>query len=126
VSQGREAREKFLEQQSLQRRLSKEEFLQPRIHQEELDLPALGGQVIIRSLSHAERMEIRQRAKFGTPDYDDDLFTNLCIVKSLVDPELTEADADQLRQLNAVVYDQLVMAISTFNLLGGAGELKKD
>lgn len=121
-----EAEEKALEAQDLQRRLSKQEFLRPQIHEDDVPILSLGGSVRVRSLTHRTRSELRQRAKFGTPDYDDDLFTDLVIIHSIIDPQLSEADIEQMKEQNFVVYDELIQALSMFNLLGATGNLKKD
>ena len=122
---GRRDRLRALEAQGEQRRLSKDEFLQPKIHEDDLYIAGMDGTIRVRSLTHRVRQEIRQRAKFGTPEYDDDLFTVLCIVHSLVDPQLTEEDVEALRDQNFTVWDEICTQLSVFNLLGATANLKK-
>lgn len=126
MATGKEAKLRALEAEGEQRRLSKEELLQPRIVEEEQEIEALGGSIVLRSLSHKQRQEIRTKANFGKPDFNEELFTTLSIIESIVDPKLTEADIESLRELNVAVYDDLVMRVSLLNLLGKTEDLKKD
>jgi hypothetical protein len=125
VTEGREDKLKALEQQETQRRLSKEQFLKPQIHEDDVEIMSMGGTVRLRSLSHRQRQDLRNRAHFGGPEYDDDLFTVLVMVNVIVDPPLTEADVEQLREQNSVVFDEIVTQISMFNLMTASGDLKK-
>jgi hypothetical protein len=123
---GSEAREQAVEAQAEQRRLSKEQLLRPQIREEDIHLISLGGTVRVRSLSHRVRQDLRQRAKFNTPDYNDDLFTELVIIHSIVDPQLTLEEVEQFRDQNFAVWDEIITQLSMFNLLDAAGgELKK-
>jgi hypothetical protein len=121
-----EARINDISAREEQRRLSKEELLRPRVYEKDEFIEALGGTVRIRSLTHAMRSEIRQKAGFGTKDWDEDRFTSLGIIFSIVDPKLTEEDVESLRQVDAGVYDELVLRISMMNMLGHQEELGKD
>jgi len=121
-----EAKIRALQAQEEQRRLSKEELLRPRIIEEEQEIEAMGGTVLLRSLSHKQRQEIREKTNFGKPDFDEELFTTLSIIESFVDPKLTIEDVGAIRELSAGVYDDLVMRISLLNLLGRTEDLKKD
>lgn len=124
---GSEARQKALEAQAEQRRLSKADLLRPQIREEDIPLISLGGTVRVRSLSHQVRQELRQKAKFNTPEYDDDLFTELVIQHSIIDPGFTYDEIVQFREQNFVVWDEIITQLSMFNLLDAAGgELKKD
>jgi hypothetical protein len=123
---GSEAQEKAVQAQAEQRRLSKEQLLRPQIREEDVLLISLGGTVRIRSLSHRVRQDLRQQAKFGSPDYDDDLFTELVIIHSIVDPQFTLEEVEQFKDQNFVVWDEIITQLSMFNLLDAAGgELKK-
>jgi hypothetical protein len=123
---GSEAREKAVQAQAEQRRLSKEQLLRPQIREEDIHLISLGGTVRIRSLTHRTRQDLRQQAKFNTPEYDDDLFTQLVIVHSIIDPQLTMEEVEQFKEQNFVVWDEIITQLSMFNLLDAAGgELKK-
>lgn len=123
---GAEARQKALEAQAEQRRLSKEQLLQPQIREDDIPLLSLGGSIRVRSMTHRTRQELRQKAKFNTPEYDDDLFTELVIVHSIIDPEFTLEDCEQLKDQNFVVWDEIITQLTMFNLLDAAGgELKK-
>ena len=123
---GSEAQEKAVQAQAEQRRLSKEQMLRPQIREDDMPLLSLGGTVRIRSLSHRTRQELRQQAKFQTPEYDDDLFTELIIIHSIIDPQFTLAEIEQFKDQNFVVWDELITQLSMFNLLDAAGgELKK-
>jgi hypothetical protein len=123
---GSEAQQKALEAQAEQRRLSKEDLLRPQIREDDIFLISLGGTVKIRSLSHRVRQDLRQQAKFGSSEYDDDLFTALVIAHSIIDPEFTLEDIEAFKDQNFVVWDELITQLSMFNLLDAAGgELKK-
>jgi len=123
---GSEAQEKAVQAQAEQRRLSKEELLRPQIREDDMPLLSLGGTIKVRSLSHRTRQDLRQQAKFNTPEYDDDLFTELVIVHSIIDPQFTLEDIEQFKDQNFVVWDELITQLSMFNLLDAAGgELKK-
>lgn len=121
-----EAELKALSSQEDARRLSKEQVLTARIVEKPVFLQSLDGEVVLRSLSHAKRQEFRERAKFGTPEYDDDLFTDLAIVYSFVDPELTEGDIQKFREQDTQVYDEIVLEVTKLNMLGRGEELGKD
>lgn len=126
MTNGRKEKLQALESQNEQKRLSKEQLLQPHIREVEVEIAELGGTVLIRTLSHRVRQELRQKCGFGTPEFDEDKFTNLGIIYSVVDPELTEEDLESLKELSANVYDELVTQISMVNLFGAGAELKKD
>jgi hypothetical protein len=123
---GSEAQAKAVQAQAEQRRLSKEQLLRPQIREEDMHLISLGGTVRIRSLTHRVRQDLRQQAKFNTPEYDDDLFTQLVIINSIIDPQLTMEEVEQFKEQNFVVWDEIITQLSMFNLLDAAGgELKK-
>ena len=123
---GSEPRERAVQAQAEQRRLSKEQLLRPHLREEDVNLLSLGGTIRVRSLSHRVRQELRQKAKFNTPEYDDDLFTELVIVHSIVDPQFTLEEVEQFKDQNFVVWDEIITQLSMFNLLDAAGgELKK-
>jgi len=122
---GREARVQALRAQDEQRRLSREQFLQPRIREEEVTVAGLGGTVVLRGITHGLRNDLRKQAKFSTPEYDDDLFTRLVMVHTIVDPELTIEDIEALMEQDSVVFDELVMHINIFALSATADALKK-
>lgn len=122
---GREARMKAVEAQQEQRRLSREQFLEPRIREDEVDVAGLGGSVLLRGMTHGLRNDLRNQAKYGTPEYDDDLFTRLVMVHTIVDPQLTMEDVDALKDQDSVVFDELVLHINIFSLAGAAEALKK-
>lgn len=123
---GKEAKIHSLESREEQHRLSKEELLRPRIVEEEQEVEALGGTIVLRSLSHKQRQIIREKANFGKSDFDEELFTTLSIIDSIVDPKLSVEDIEALREQSAAVYDDLVMRVSFLNLLGKTDDLKKD
>jgi hypothetical protein len=123
---GSGAKVQELKRREEQSRLSKEELLRPRIVERDEYIESLGGNIRIRSLSHAARQEIRARAKFNTNEWDEDLFTNLTIVYSLVDPALTDDDITKLREQDASVYDEIVLKLTMLNMLGRTEDLKKD
>lgn len=109
-----------------QHRLSKAELLQPRVIERDEYIDALGGIVRLRSLTHRARSEIRDKSGFGTDKWDEDRFTTLGIIYSIVEPELTEEDIEELRGIDANAYDEMVMKISLLNMLGQQEELGKD
>jgi hypothetical protein len=124
---GREGKVKQLESQSEQRRLSREELLHPEMFTKDVELGSLGGRtVVIRSISHKERVRIRTECKYGSPEFDEDKFTMKSIVESLVDPKLTESDLEQLAEQDASVIDELIVQIGLINMLGRTDDLKKE
>jgi len=91
-----------------------------------VEISGLGGTVIIKSMSHAVRQELRGLTGWGTDDFDQDRFVCLAIVRSLVDPQLSDTDIEQLRQQDQSIYDELEMQITLLNMIGRTEELKKD
>ncbi len=126
MTQGEAAHLRDLSQREEQRRLSKEELLRPRIVNRTEFIEGLGGEIVIRSLSQRQRQDLRSRSKFGTAEFNEDLLTDLSIIESIVDPKLTEADLEAIRDQDAAVYDEIVMRISLLNMMGRTDELKKD
>lgn len=125
MATGREAQLKAVQAQDEQRRLSREQILLSRPREEEVDIPGLGGKVLMRTLTHGLRKDLRKKANFNTPEYDDDYFTRLVIVHTIIDPELTEADVAAFEESSIDVFDQIVMAISLFNMSGSIEAAKK-
>ena len=123
---GSQAKINDLNAREEQRRLSKAELLQPRVIEKDEYIEALGGTVRLRSLTHAARTEIRDKSHFGTDQWDEDRFTTLGIIYSIVEPELTEEDIEGLRGIDANAYDELVLKISLLNMLGHQEQLGKD
>lgn len=116
-----------VEAQEEQRRLSKKEFLNPRIREERTFIPSMGGEVTIRSLSYALRRDLRQRCGFGKEEeWDEEKFTLLCLVHSIIDPELTEDDIPALQELDQSIFDDLILKVTLLNMFGRTEELKKD
>lgn len=121
----REGKLRDLSAREEQRKLSKEELLRPRKVVEEQFIPGLGGTVTLQSISHRQRQEFREASKFGTAEFDEDRFTLLSIVASVVDPALTLEDVEALKDQDATVIDELIVFISSLNMLGRSEELKK-
>lgn len=117
---------KALKAREEQRRASKEDLLQPRIHEEEIYVHSLDRTVLIRSISHAARQKIRNESGWGTADFDEDKFNMHAIVYSLVDPKLEESDIEDLQNQGINVVDELVTHITAHNMLGRTAELKKE
>lgn len=122
----REGKLRDLSAREEQRKLSKAELLRPRKVVEETFINSLGGTITLQSLSHGRRQEIRQAAGFDTPEFDEDKFTMLSIVASIVDPEMTLDDLQALHDQDASVIDELIVKISVLNLLGRTEDLKKE
>lgn len=113
--------------QEEQHRLSKSEFLDPRIREEEVEIASMGGKVTIRSLSYLARKELRSRCGWGSEEtWDDEKFTVLCIIHSVIDPDLTEDDIPMLEAMDQGVFDELVMRVTLLNMMGRTEPLKKD
>lgn len=123
---GREARIHDLHSKEEQRRISKEELLRPRMVEEETQIDSLGGTVVLRSMSHARRQDIRTATLLENGQMDEDRFTMLSIVACIKDPELTEEDITALREQDSTVVDELVLKIGLLNMLGRTDDLKKD
>jgi hypothetical protein len=116
---------KALEQKEAQRRLSKEEILHARIFEKTVDVKSLGGEVVLRSLSHRKRQEMRSLClKDG--EWDEEKFNDLVMAASFVEPEMTLEDIDTLKDSSSTVWDELTMHITMLNMLGQTEDLKKD
>ncbi len=126
MTQGKAAQLRDLSGREEQRRLSKEELLRPRVFERTEFIEGLGGEIVIRSLTHRQQREIREKAGFGTPDYDEEKLTSFGILESIIDPKLEEKDLERLQDQDAGVYDEIVLKISLLNMMGHSEELKKD
>lgn len=122
----REGKLRDLSAREEQKRLTKEELLRPRRVTDEQYIAGLDGTVMLRSISHAQRQELREKAGFGTDNFDEDVFTMLSIVESIVDPKITVEDLEALREQDATVIDELIVYISTLNMMGRSENLKKE
>jgi hypothetical protein len=116
---------KAVAEQEEQRRLSKQQLLQAHIVEKDIEIPSLGT-VRVRSMSHKVRQELRQKAGFNTDKYDENYFTNLIIIHSVIDPDLTEDDIPAVEQWSGDIYDSLVTELTMLNMLGQRQDLKKD
>jgi hypothetical protein len=123
---GREGKLQDLESREEQRKLSKQELLRPRLIEEDVFVTSLGGTVTLRSISHEARQRIREQCGFMTEKFDEDKFTMLSLVESIIDPQLTVEDIEELRKQDASVIDELVVQVSTLNMLGRTTDLKKE
>lgn len=114
-----------VEQSNAQKRLNREQFLQSRIVEKTVPINSMGGEIVIRSMSVKARKELRAKA---SPDgqYDDDLFTRLVIVHSLVDPQLEESDIEAIQEQNGQVFDEVVLAVTMLNTFGAGEDDLKD
>lgn len=122
---GSAARIRALESKNAQQRLSKEQLLTPRKLEEDVFVEGLGGTVKIRTLSHAQRQDIQKMSMGDDGEFDADRMTMLSIVAAIVEPDLTEADIESLRQQDVSIIDELQVAIGSLNLVGRASDLKK-
>lgn len=114
-----------LRAQDEQRRLSREELLSVHRVEEEFFVKGLGGTVMLQSLTHRERQEIRQKAQVGTPEYDESLLEMLSIVNAVKDPVLTLDDVEKLRDQDSTIIDELTLEISMMNMMGREQHLGK-
>lgn len=119
------AKLKALQVADAQRRLSKEQLLTPRIKQSEEYIPALEGTVVLKTLSYQERDDARNECGWQTAEWDESKFNLVCIAKSLVEPELTVEDAQELSKQNSQAVDELLIKINLLNLVGRTDEVKK-
>lgn len=113
-----------LEQGKEQKRLTREQFLQTRISEQTVFIDSMGGEIVMRSLSVKARRELRLKA---SPEgvYDDDLFTRLVIVHSIIDPPISDVDLAQLEEQDGRVFDEVVLKITMLNSFGvGEEDLK--
>jgi hypothetical protein len=122
----REGKLRDLSAREEQKRLTKAELLRPRRVKDEQYIAGLDGTVLLQSISHAQRQELRDKAGFGTETFDEDLFTMLSIVESIVDPKLTVEDLEALRKQDATIIDEFIVYISTLNMMGRSETLKKE
>lgn len=123
---GREGKLRDLSAREEQKRLTKEELLRPRRVIDDQYIAGLDGTVSLQSISHRQRQELREKAGFGTDKFNDDEFTMLSIVESIIDPKLTIEDLEALRDQDATVIDELIVYISAINMMGRAESLKKE
>ena len=123
---GRESKLRDLSAREEQRRLSRDDLLRPRIIEKTQFIESLGGEVVVRSLSHELRQRLREQSGAGGAEFDEDKFTMLIIVNSVVDPKLTESDIEELRKQDASVIDELSLHLTMLNMMGRTEELGKD
>jgi hypothetical protein len=113
-----------------QKRASREDLISVHTREEEVPLASLdGATVVIRSLTARQRRELRDRAGWQSDDWDEERFTALCVVASLVDPVLTEDDIESLMDQEASLWDELTLSVSLINLPSpkmGVKDLGKD
>lgn len=114
-----------LRQQEEQKRLSRAEMLTARIVEEPYYIEALGGTVLLRSLTHRQRAEIRAKSGANTPEFDENMLEVLSIIYSVADPELTEADVEALRDQDSNIIDELNLQISLMNMAGYSGKASR-
>lgn len=110
--------------QEEQRRLSKQQLLQAHIVEKEVEIDGIGT-IQVRSLSHKLRQELREKAGFGTEEFSDEKLTDLIIVHSIIDPDLSESDIPALHGWSTDVYDAVVTELTLLNMLGQRKDLKK-
>jgi len=115
-----------LRAQEAQRRLSREELLSVHRIEKEIEIPELGGVVVLQSLTHRERARIREESHVNTPEYDEDLLTLLSIVAACVSPKLEAADVEKLRDQDSAIIDVLSIEIGLMNMAGRGNQLGKD
>lgn len=113
-----------LKQKEAQRRISREELLQPKIKEEDLPISELGGSVKIRSLSQERRRLIREGSKAGTPEYDEGYYELLLVVYSVVEPKMSMDDVEALKDQDASIIDQIIIGINMLNMFGTLDQLK--
>ena len=123
---GEQAAVTELKQKEQQRRLSREDLIRPKIVEDELYIPRLGGTVKLRTLSQERRRKCRDGSGANTQEFDEDLFERLCIVYSVVDPELTIEDVDALVEQDVSILNELNVAIQILNSLGTLAGLKNE
>lgn len=109
-----------------QRRLSKQEILTARVRTEPYFIPALGGEVVLRSLTRAQVEDIQTRSNWGKDEFDENLYQALSVVYAMADPEMSLADVDSIRGLENAVFQELVLEITMMNMVGRGEETKKD
>lgn len=100
-------------------------MLTARIVEEPYFIEALGGTVLLKSLTHRQRGEIRNKAGVGTDHYDESMLEMLSIVYSVVDPKLTEEDVEALRDQDSNIIDELNLQISMLNMAGYSGKASR-
>jgi len=119
---GNSAKIQQLRQEDEQKRLSRAEILTARITEEPYFIEALGGTVLLKSLTHRQRAEIRSKSGVGTPQYDESYLEVLSIVYSVADPKLTEEDVETLRDQDSNIIDELNLQIGLLNMAGYSGK----
>lgn len=127
---GAEARVAQLQAREEQKRASREDLITIHTREEDIPLASLDGATVrIRSLTARQRREIRDKAGWGGDGWDEEYFTALCVVASLIDPVLSEEDAAQLMDQDAGMWDELTLQVNLMNLPSpkkGIKDLGKD
>lgn len=121
---GNEGQIKDLQAREAQRKASREDLLRPRRFKEEVFVEGIQATVTLQSLSQEKRQEVQEKARVNG-EMDAELAGLLTIVASVVDPELTLADVEALKQQDAAVIDELHVHIAQMNMMGKHEELKK-
>lgn len=75
--------------------LSRDALLSPSLRRETVDVPELGGQVVIRELTVDEQQLITTSSRG-----DAVAIAAKCVLEGCVEPKLEPADYDRLRQLS--------------------------
>jgi len=114
-----------LEAREQQRRLSRQDLLQPKIIEKEVEIAELGGTVLLKSLSYEVRSSIRKATGWGSGNMDAELFELMLIAESVIDPPLTVDDLQELKKQDLTIIDVLSVECSILNSPGRATELKK-
>lgn len=115
-----------LEASEQQRRLSRDDLLRSRIIEKQEYIHSLEGEITIRSMSVRTRREIRTKAGWGTPEFDEEVFNTWAIIYSVVDPKLTEEDVEAISEQEVAVFEEILLKLSLLNMLGRGEDLKKD
>lgn len=121
---GNEGQVRDLQAREAQRKASREDLLRPRKYREEVFVDGIQATVTLQSLSQEKRQEVQEKARVNG-EFDGELAGLLTIVASVVEPELTLADVESLRQQDAAVIDELHVLIAQMNMMGKVTELKK-
>lgn len=107
-----------------QQRLAREDLLSIHTREEEVTITSLGGTVKLKSLTARQRRELRDKAGWGTDNWDEELFTAYCVVACIVEPDITEADVEQLMEQDAAVWDEITLHVNLINLPSGRMTIK--
>ena len=107
-------------------RLTREQILAAQPKTKEVEVPELGGTVLLRGLTVAQQGKIRESSMLpdgkGGKEFDTALFRRKLVIESLVEPKLTAADFEALGDMSGRIFTALQEEASNLNGLNQSVE----